>query len=63
MSPQGSQGGGCRLGQGFWAGLGQVQRPFVQVQRSLQLHGGCMGRVHEGVDAPWWDSPQPRYKK
>ena len=35
----GAQGGGCRLGQGFWAGLGQVQRPFVQVQRSLQLVG------------------------
>ena len=39
MSTQGSQGGGHRLGQGFWAGLGQVQWPFVQVKRSLQLVG------------------------
>ena len=52
MSTQGSQGGGHRLGQGFWAGLGRKQLPFVQVQRSLQLvgaWGGSMGVwIHRG---------------
>ena len=46
MGTQGSQGGGHRLGQVFWAGLGRVQRSFVQVQRPLQLvgaWGGSMG--------------------